>query len=140
MPRLARFYAKSALLYLIAALLLGVALEAGPSLRMPGWLASFRSSQLHMLVVGWITQMIFAVAYWMFPKLSLERPRGSEPLGWATFVLLNLGLLLRIWAEPAHAQTGGSALTGWALVISALLQWVAGLLFIINIWGRVRER
>src|SRR5690242_18910644 len=63
----------------------------------------------HLLVVGWLMQCIFGVAYWMFPPFSRARPQRSEMLGWFTYVALNVGLLLRAIAEPWHSlqpQTG----------------------------------
>ena len=92
---------------------------------------------VHLLVVGWLTQLIFGVAYWMFPRYSAERPRGSERLSWITFALLNLGLLLRAIAEPWHALAGRGA---GLLVGSAVLQVLAGWTFVWNTWPRIRER
>jgi hypothetical protein len=43
------------------------------------------------------------IVFWMFPKWSRERPRGSEGLAVVTYALLNLGLLLRVIGEPARA-------------------------------------
>lgn len=134
MPTIVRWYIKTALIYLVAALLLAL-LAALPSLttRLPGLFpVSF-----HLLVVGWLTQLIFGVVLWMFPKYSRERPRGSEAAGWAVYFLLNLGLVLRAVAEP---QAGRASLWGWLVVVSAVLQWLAGLLFVANTWPRVKER
>jgi hypothetical protein len=94
---------------------------------------------IHLFVLGWITQLIFGVVFWMFPKYSAERPRRSESLGWWTYALLNIGLLLRVIGEPLNT-TRPSVLSGWMLVISAILQFLAGLMFAVNSWGRVKER
>lgn len=51
-------------------------------------------------MVGWVTQMIFGVIYWMFPIITRAQPRGNERLGWAVYILLNVGLLLRVIYEP----------------------------------------
>jgi hypothetical protein len=94
---------------------------------------------IHLLVFGWLTQLIFGVIHWMFPKFSAEKPRGNEALGWWTYALLNIGLLLRAIAEPIQsAQT--NSLSGWMLVLSALLQFTSGLLFVVNSWRRVKEK
>ena len=124
------------MMYLVAALVLGAAMQTTLAARLPLFRALWLT-YIHLLVVGWLTQLIFGVAYWMFPRYSAERPRGSERLGWATFALLNLGLLLRVIAEPWHALAGqGAAL----LVGSALLQLLAGWIFVVNTWPRIRER
>lgn len=94
---------------------------------------------IHLLVFGWLTQLIFGVVFWMFPKFSVEQPRGSETLGWWTYTLLNIGLLLRAIAEPINANHP-NPFSGWTLVLSAVLQFLAGLFFVLNSWGRVKER
>jgi hypothetical protein len=90
-------------------------------------------------MLGWLTQLIFGVVFWMFPKHSAETPRGSEALGWWTYTLLNIGLLLRVFAEPINSIRP-SSFFGWILVLSAVIQFTAGLLFVINSWGRVKEK
>ena len=75
----------------------------------------------------------------MFPRRSQEKPRGSEILGWATYGLLNLGLLLRGVGEPLHALQPAAG-WGWLLALSAVWQWLAGLAFVLNTWRRVKEK
>jgi heme/copper-type cytochrome/quinol oxidase subunit 1 len=89
-------------------------------------------------MVGWVTQLIFGVVYWMFPRYSKEQPRGNERLAWAAYWLLNVGLILRVLGEPLTGlgQTAGAPL----LAASAMLQLGAGWAFVINTWGRVKER
>lgn len=124
------------MMYFVAALVLGAAMQSPLGPRVPLFRVLW-PTYVHLLVVGWLTQLIFGVAYWMFPRYPVERLSGSERLGWATFVLLNLGLLLRVIAEPWHALAGrGAAL----LVSSALLQLLGGWTFVVNTWPRIRER
>lgn len=99
------------------------------------WLV-LRPVYLHLLLVGWITQLIFGVAHWMFPRASSDLPRGNAQLGWAVLVLLNLGLLLRAAVEPFAPEAGG----GMVLVVSGVLQFLAALLFVIHIWPRTATR
>jgi heme/copper-type cytochrome/quinol oxidase subunit 1 len=125
------------MLYFLAALTACILLQSPTATAAHPALAGFRPTHLHLLVVGWITQVIFGVAYWMFPRYSAERPRGSEPLGWAAFILLNVGLLLRVAGEPFYAL--GRAVGG-LLVASALAQLLAGWAFVLNTWPRVKGR
>ena len=125
------------MLYFVAALTVGVLLRLPTALAAWPALAVFGPTHLHLLVVGWLTQVIFGVAYWMFPRYSAERPRGSDRLGWAAFLMLNAGLLLRVVGEPVHALGRGA---GGLLVASAVLQLLAGWAFVLNTWPRVRER
>jgi cbb3-type cytochrome oxidase subunit 1 len=137
MPPLTRWFLKTALLYLVAALLAGALISARNVWLLPPLVTAFTPVYFHLFMVGWVTQLIFGVVFWMFPKYSKEKPRGSETLGWATYLLLNGGLLLRVAAEPLNALQPG-AVWGWLLVVSAGLQWLAGLSFVANTWGRVQ--
>ena len=135
MPKLTRWFLKAALLYLILALCSGILL----ALPAEKFLSGVFPIYIHTLVFGWLTQLIFGIALWMFPKYNLAKPRGHEWVGWATFILLNLGLILRIIFEPLQGITS-SLLTSWMLVIAAILQWLSGLAFVANTWARVREK
>ncbi|MGW8249658.1 MAG: hypothetical protein ACWGO1_03375, partial [Anaerolineales bacterium] len=59
--------------------------------------------------------------------------------GWSVFWLLNIGLGLRLVGEPANALNP-APLWGWTLAVSSVLQWLAGVAFVANSWGRVKER
>jgi hypothetical protein len=77
----------------------------------------------------------------MFPKFSVALPRGNETLGWASYALLNVGLVLRAIGEPAKALADEPApVWGIILVVSAVLQWLGGMAFVANIWARVKEK
>ncbi|MCC6298733.1 MAG: hypothetical protein IT314_05515 [Anaerolineales bacterium] len=132
MPLLTRTFIKTGMLCLALALALGIALATGIT-------NGLFPVYIHLLVFGWLTQLIFGVVFWMFPKYSVAKPRGSEALGWWTYALLNSGLLMRAIAEPIQS-TQPNSLGGWVLVISALFQFSAGALFVVNSWGRVKEK
>jgi hypothetical protein len=140
-PVLTRWFVKSSLVFFVAALLagLGMAARAVAPAGLPPLFGALGPVYFHLFLVGWVTQLIFGVVFWMFPKYSQETPRGSERLAWATFWLLNGGLILRVVAEPLHALRPEMGL-GWLLAVSGLAQWAAGLLFVVNTWGRVKER
>lgn len=139
MPPLTRWYLKSALLCLVAALLLGALLAARSVWPLPDCLGALSPVFFHLLMVGWVTQLIFGVVYWMFPKYSRDLPRGNERIALAAFALLNAGLLLRVVGEPLNALSGAAA-WGWLLVLSAILQWLAGVCFVSVTWGRVKDK
>lgn len=139
MPTLTRWYIKSALVYLAAALLLALLLALPSSVNLPLFVRFMNPVYFHLFLVGWVTQMIFGVIYWMFPIITRAQPRGNEQLGWAGFICLNVGLLLRVIGEPLVAVRPDSGL-GWLLVVSALLQWLGIVLFVFLAWPRVKEK
>lgn len=132
MPLLTRTFIKTALVYFMLALVLGILLALHVS---NSWFPVY----IHLLVFGWLTQLIFGVVYWMFPKYSNQLPRGREVLGWVTYGTLNIGLILRAIAEPLQASQANN-LFGALLVLSAIMQWLSGVTFVANTWQRVKEK
>lgn len=139
MPAVTRWYIKAGLAYLVVALLLGLMLAAPAVVPLPPAIAVWGPVYFHLFMVGWVTQLIFGVVYWMFPRYSREQPRGGERMAVATFALLNIGLVLRAVGEPIHSLWPAST-WGAVVALSATLQWAAGMLFVINTWARVKER
>jgi hypothetical protein len=106
---------------------------------------------VQVLVVGWLTQLIMGIAWWLFPPLAsglrrdVPKPvrrgqaqRGNERLFWATFVCLNLGILLQAVFAPLHSLTQAKVFSFLA-GISGLFLLVAAIAFVANMWRRVRE-
>lgn len=84
----------------------------------------------HLLVFGWVTQMIMGVSIWMFPQRKKEGAPGLLIL----LVAVNVGLILRIIGETAPPGTWGMSPV---LVASGLLQWIAAFMYVVIIWRRV---
>ena len=137
MPPLSRWYIRTSLLYLVATFLTAVAASASRWLP-PSLLPGVTDVYYHLFMLGWVSQLIFGVAYWIFPVYTREAPRRSERLAWAAYALLNLGLIMRVlgqlaFPEPTQAGRG-------LLVVGALFIWLGSLLFVVNSWGRVKHR
>jgi len=139
MPPLARVFVRASLVYLVTAFLLGV-LMIFDGLAIGRWLRSIYLSQIHLLVVGWISQLAIGIAYWMFPRFLKEQnpqPRGAVWLGWAVVICLNGGMLLRFALEPFALMTGEPWMKA-LVALSGVLQALAAAGFGILIWGRIR--
>jgi len=139
MPTLSRWFIKAGLIYFVLSLLLGIGLKVQAEFDFLNFLAYFTPVYYHLLVIGWITQIIMGVSHWMFPRFSKENPRGYELLGWLAFACLNLGLILRIFSEP-FVLLNPSVLLKIVVILSAVLQWSAGVLYVVHIWGRIKEK
>ena len=139
MPPLTRWFIKAAFVSLVGALVLRAGTAALTFGGQHTISAGFAPVFFHLFVWGWVTQLIFGVAYWMFPKASKERPHGHEGLWLATFWCFNVGLLLRLIGEPLHLLRP-EILWAWITIAAALLQWFAGVAFVVNTWPRVKER
>lgn len=139
MPPLTRALVRAALCWLAGAFVLLGLVAAGPALRALGPVGALAPAATHALVAGFTAQMIFGVALWMFPRPRPEDGAARRALGWAMFACLNAGLLMRMVAEPLMLFVGTPA-WGRVLVLSALLQWLAAVAFVVLAWRRVRGR
>jgi hypothetical protein len=140
MPPIARTFVKAAFLYFLVAFLLGALMMLDSWLPFSRWLRVMYMSQLHLLVVGWITQLAIGVAYWMFPRFLKDqdpRPRGPDALAWFVLISLNAGLLLRFAVEPFYLM-GGQTWLAALMALAGVLQALAALGFAWIIWGRIR--
>lgn len=135
MPRVSRTFILTGLLYLVAAMAVGVVRTLGPA---AAPLTAFPYPvYVHLLAVGWLTQLIFGVAYWMFPGRVREPSVAERATLWSVYAALNTGVLLRVIAEPMLGRPGPwSAL----LAVSAVAQLLAVLLFTAHLWPRVAAR
>ena len=132
---------RASLTWLLAGFVIGAAMLTDRAL--PGqWRLWMAPSHAHMLFVGWFLQFAIGVAYWLMPRRrSTERPLGyGERAAYLAVVALNLGLVLRIVAEPAERTGHESELTLVLLVVSSLLQVAAALIFVTQLWPRVAAR
>jgi len=130
MPIQTRLFVRFAMLYLVLAFAVGIAMAIDPAWRVL-W-----PTYLHLLVVGWLTQLIFGVAFWLFPRASRARKRGHEGFVWVSLVALNAGMVLRMAGEPFDLGPAD----GLVLVASALCHLIAVLAFTLNVWPRVSTR
>src|SRR5689334_9912545 len=93
MPRLSRYFIRSAFLYLAfgfsaGGLMLGF--KAGvvsPTVWL--WLPAHTVLMLN----GWVTQLAMGVGYWILPRIILSQ-RGRTSFAWASFAVFQFGLLL----------------------------------------------
>jgi hypothetical protein len=151
MPGTSRAFIKASILYLILGVVLGALLLINRWLLLNPTIAALRTSHVQALIVGWLTQLIMGVGWWLFPPLAIglrpnallpvrsgQAQRGSDALFWATFVCLNLGILLAAICEPAYRWTNFEVL-GALAGISGVFLLAAAIAFVANTWGRIRE-
>jgi hypothetical protein len=148
MPLTTRVYVKVSIVYLALGAVLGALLLINGWLPLGSAIYYLKPAHVQFLVVGWLTQLILGVAWWLFPPLALrlrgqdyprgQAQRGSESLFWVTFALLNAGVLLYALGEFLYSWTG-SGLFRRLVALSGLCLPAAALTFVVNMWGRVRE-
>lgn len=135
MPKVTRWMIKAGMVCLVA----GVTLALAAELPVTGSQRLLLPVYWHLIVLGWITQLIMAVAIWMFPRRNRSRRKENTALAWCTFIFLNGGLLLRTFSEPLIYATEHTIVTA-AAIGSAVMPVVAVLCFTAEIWPRVRPK
>lgn len=141
MDRISIVMARAALAWLVLGVIVGALMLVDRVV--PGdWRAWMSPSHGHMLFVGWFLQFALGIAYWLLPrKRNPALPLGyRETPGLAAVAALNLGLVCRVIAEPFERTGHASGLTLALLVASAILQVVAVVLFVAQLWPRIYGR
>ena len=139
MPTITRTLIKTAMSYALIGMLLSALWLIHLAWPLHPLLAYLQPTALHLLVVGWLTQLIFGVAIWMSPPWSKAQPRGPQVPNWICYALFNGGLVRRLIAAPLNSYRPTAAL-GWLLVVAAIMQVAAIWLFVLLVWSRVRVK
>jgi hypothetical protein len=102
MLALPRWFIRCALLYMLLGAGLGLYLLLCKAWTLGTFDRSLITVHNHLITVGGFLFMICGVSMWMFPRPQgiSSRQAQRDPLGWAAFWLLNLGLVLRALTEP----------------------------------------
>jgi heme/copper-type cytochrome/quinol oxidase subunit 1 len=135
-PPLIRRYVKTSFVFLLAGLGLGghvlVARQRGA---LPSPLLI--TAHVHLLLVGFVLMIVMGVATWMFPRPARGDARYHPELGGVIYWLVTVCTALRAAAEVAG---GYLDLPPLALlrILGALGQIAAALVFVVNMWSRVR--
>jgi cbb3-type cytochrome oxidase subunit 1 len=84
---------------------------------------------VHLNLLGWMSMMIFGVAYHILPRFS-GRPLWSDTLSMVHLWLANIGLvgMSAGWVAVGLAKGRG------VLLVFSIVQGVAVLLFVINMF------
>lgn len=136
MPRITRLFIKAGIIYFLLGIVLALiaelpAVSTGALLLPVYW---------HMIVIGWITQIIMGVSIWMFPRKQRGKRKEETFAANAAFWCLNIGLLLRFCTEPFLPFFFNEMWIVSVLIVSSVLQVAAIGFFIAEIWPRVRAK
>ncbi|HEX6588068.1 MAG TPA: cbb3-type cytochrome c oxidase subunit I [Longimicrobiales bacterium] len=120
-----RRFIRSSLFWLGVGVVLGVLMTAWPAA------VQYRAAHMHANLLGFVSMMIFGVAYHVIPRFSGAALR-SEKLAYAHVWIANAGLALMV----AGFLTRAHGLSAWrpVLIAGGLLSAAGAFLFIYNIW------
>jgi hypothetical protein len=134
---LVRRYIKTSFVFLAAGLVLGAyllvsqfALGVYPSRLLV-------TAHVHLLLVGFMLMIVMGVATWMFPRPGRDEMRYRPGLAAVVYWLVTLSTAVRAAGEVLASTAG---LPGLRLLIltGGLGQLAGALLFVANMWWRVR--
>ena len=125
MPRLSVWFIRASLIYLLTGFSLGAWLLANNGLNFAPSAWGLLPSHIEFLMLGWIIQLALGTAYWILPRHSKGTARGSLSMGWASFGLINLGVLFSASTGllPAAFQAAGRTLEVAGAVVFVMLLW-----------------
>lgn len=130
-----RLLLKTALIYLILGAILGLFLHLRPHFPLFS-LGKFRTMHVHIILFGFLIQLIMGVALWMFPRKKKIPRYTSENEGLILYALLNSGILIRSIFEPFSWDSTiyyNLALLGMVLQIVSLIYFITLILFRIRL-------
>ena len=121
-----RRFIRASLLWLATGILIGISMAFWPFEA-----TVYRPAHVHANLLGFVSMMIFGVAYHVIPRFS-GNPLYSRQLPVLHLVLANLGLTMLVggWIGRVTWPIGGS----WAIRFGATSSAIGAFLFILNIW------
>ena len=86
MDRFVKYFIAMSMVYLTAAAILGVVMLAHP------YLLTFRFIHSHLMLLGWVSMMIYGVGYHILPRFA-GKVLKSKTMGEVQFWTANIGLI-----------------------------------------------
>ena len=123
-----RTFIKASLVWLALGVSLGVAMAA-----IPAWVVH-RPAHMHMNLLGFVTMMIFGVAYHVIPRFS-GNPLHSPRLATMHWWLSNAGLALMVVGFTMRAIVGRAGVP--VLAAGGVLSALGAYTFVYLIWRTV---
>lgn len=121
----AKAFVKAALVWLGLGVTLGVIMAVHPEM------AVYRTAHLHMNLLGFVSMMIYGVAYHVMPRFT-GNAIHSVTIAVAQLWLANVGLALLAAGFAVRAH--GERTSIYLLAVGGVMGAVAAYCFIYNIW------
>jgi cbb3-type cytochrome oxidase subunit 1 len=124
-------FIKASLAWLGLAVSLGIAMAAHPA-----WTV-YRTVHLHLALLGFVTMMIFGVAYHVIPRFT-GNALHSRQLAAVHWWMANAGLTVLVAGFIARVHVAGNATP--VLAAGGLLAATGAYTFIYNLWRTIDAR
>ncbi len=126
----AKAFLKASLAWLAAGVSLGIGMAVHPA-----W-AVYRTAHLHMNLLGFVTMMIFGVAYHVIPRFT-GHPLHSRRLAGMQWWLANIGLALFVAGLALLPATMYATSARIVVAGGGLLSALAAYAFVYNMWRTI---
>ena len=130
MPKLSVWLVRAALIHMGIGFLFGALILHHKGILIYPWSWRLLNPHIELMVFGWTMQFVMGIAFWILPRFRGDQRYGKIYLGWWSFALLNIGILL--------AATGTWFVADLVSLVGRLSIFGAVILFVILIWPRVK--
>ena len=137
MHTIVRYYIRTSMVFLFAGLFLGAYFLVATYWTGSGYPSLWVSAHTHVILIGFVMMMILGVAQWMFPRPLKTDKHYSPERSFFVYYLLTVSTAVRFVCELL-APYVALRLIEHLIVLAALGQLLAFLLFFYNIWTRIR--
>jgi cbb3-type cytochrome oxidase subunit 1 len=137
MPPLVRRYVKTSFVFLMTGLMLGAYIIVAEFVAGVSPPRLFITAHVHLLLVGFMLMIVMGVATWMFPRPARDDTRYHPELAETVYWIMTLATAGRAAAELTAPFTMAPALRV-VIALGGLGQVIGAVLFVVNMWGRVR--
>jgi cytochrome c oxidase cbb3-type subunit 1 len=127
MSKITVAFIKAAMVYFVLAMLLGIHMSS------TGAVYPSMPIHVHFNLLGWISMMVYGVAYHILPRFS-GQPLWNEKLSVWHFWLANIGLIGMAFGWILIGDPGG----GTILYIFAIVEGVSVVCFALNMFNTVK--
>jgi cbb3-type cytochrome oxidase subunit 1 len=124
-----RWFIKSSLVWLCIGVVLGLAMAAHPA-----WTV-YRPAHLHALLLGFVTMMIYGVAYHVIPRFS-GFPLRHRTLAGVHWAVANIGLVAMVVGFVLRVSTTTTVGTT-VLALGGTLSSAGAVVFAISMWRTI---
>jgi cbb3-type cytochrome oxidase subunit 1 len=137
MTPLIRRYIKTSFVFLMAGLVIGAYLVVEQFVVGAYPSRLLVTAHVHLLLVGFMLMIVMGVATWMFPRPARDDTRYRPGLAEVVYWVATVSTAVRALAEIGGAV---APVAGFRLLVAAggLGQLAAAVLFVVNMWWRVR--
>lgn len=123
-----RAFIKTSVVWLTFGFLLGIAMAIYPP-----WTV-YRAAHVHVMLLGFVSMMIFGVAYHVIPRFSGRALYSERAAVWHWW-MANAGLTLMVIGFAC--RDSGKLIGTWILSAGGLLSGIGAAIFAVQIWRTI---